>query len=145
MFSAMQHAYRLWHLVRAWIAFEGRSSAKLPRPRRLPGHLGLGRPEWRGSVAPRLKGNGNRANAVPSSAPAARWGAVEEVEGNRCEERRGAQVVVGQAGQHRERVPALRPALAHPTPVAEAAVEKLEGLDVVARWRHVGIGADDHR
>src|SRR6266550_945396 len=80
---------------------------------------------------------------APRIAP--RSGTFEEVEGDRGEEWRDAQVVVGQAGQDRQRVPALRPALAHPPAVAEAAVEKLEGLDVVARWRHVGIGADEHR
>src|SRR5213594_3964961 len=66
----------------------------------------------------------------PRVAP--RSGPVEEVEGDRGEERRDAQVVVGQAGQDRQRVPALRPALAHPAAVTETAVEKLEGLDVVA-------------
>ena len=43
---------------------------------------------------------------------------VEERQGDRGEERRGADVVVGQAGQDRERVAALRPALAHPAAVA---------------------------
>src|SRR2546426_12839257 len=96
-------------------------------------------------ISPRAPPLRRARNTGPSSAAAARCGPVEEVERDRGEERRNAQVVVGQAGKHRERVPALRSALAHPTAVAEAAVEKLEGLDVMAGWRHVGIGADDHR
>jgi hypothetical protein len=52
---------------------------------------------------------------------------------------------VGQTGQDRERVAALRPALAHPAAVAQAAVEELEHFDVVG-WRgHVGVGGDDER
>jgi hypothetical protein len=52
---------------------------------------------------------------------------------------------MGQAGQNRERVTALRPAFAGPAAVAEAAVEQVEDLDVVARRRHLGIGGDDER
>src|SRR5215813_13960845 len=50
---------------------------------------------------------------------------VEEREGDRAEQRRAEDVVVGQAGQDRERVPALRAAFARPPAVAEAAVKKL--------------------
>src|SRR5215472_19062705 len=39
---------------------------------------------------------------------------VEEPEGDGREQRRAEDVVVGQAGQDRERVTALRPALTHP-------------------------------
>jgi len=53
--------------------------------------------------------------------------------------------VVSQARQDRERVTALRPALARPAAIAEAAAEQGEHLDVVARRRHVGIGGDDER
>jgi hypothetical protein len=42
-------------------------------------------------------------------------------------------------------VTALGAALTHPAAVAEAAVEQLEDLDVVARRRHVGVGGDDQR
>src|SRR5881296_1327225 len=63
---------------------------------------------------------------------------VEKVEGHRGEERRSAEVVVGQPGQDSESMTALRPALTHPAAVAEAAVQELEGLDVVGGRRHVG-------
>ena len=49
------------------------------------------------------------------------------------------------AGQDRERVAALGPALAHPAAVALAAVEERERLDRVARREHVGVGGDEHR
>src|SRR2546421_11447245 len=58
---------------------------------------------------------------------------------------RNAQVVVGQARQDRERVPALWPALAHPTAVPEPAIEQLEHLDVVARRGPFGVRSDDGR
>src|SRR2546430_2123327 len=69
----------------------------------------------------------------------------EKGERSRGEKWRNAQVVMGQARQDRERVPALWPALAHPTAVPEPAIEQLEPLDVVARRRHVGIRSDDER
>src|SRR5439155_18336853 len=69
----------------------------------------------------------------------------EEGEGYRSQQWRAADVVVGQTWQDRERVPARRPALAHPATVAESAAEQLEHLDVVARWSHVGVGGDDER
>src|SRR2546429_1196182 len=69
----------------------------------------------------------------------------EKGERSRGEKWRNAQVVMGQARQDRERVPALWPALAHPTAVPEPAIEQLEHLDVVARRRHVGIRRDDER
>src|SRR5207302_1068177 len=70
---------------------------------------------------------------------------VEEGQGGRGEQRRGEDVVVRQAGQDRQRVTALRPALAHPAAVAQAAVEQVEDFDVVAGRRHVGVGGDDQR
>src|ERR1700730_13038764 len=71
--------------------------------------------------------------------------AVEERQGGRGEQRRAKDVVVGQARQDRERVTTLRPALVHPPAVAEAAVEQVEDLDVVAWRRHVSIGGEDKR
>src|SRR2546430_13802660 len=62
----------------------------------------------------------------------------EKGERSRGEKWRNAQVVMGQARQDRERVPALWPALAHPAAVPEAAVEQFEHLDVVARAGPVG-------
>src|SRR4030095_14598857 len=68
---------------------------------------------------------------------------VEEGEGDRREQRGLVQVVVGEAGQDGERVPALGPALPHPAAVAEAAVEQLEDLDVMApRGAGRGCGGD---
>src|ERR1700674_3598625 len=61
------------------------------------------------------------------------------------EQWRTKDVVVGQARQDRKGVPALRPALAHPAAVPEAAIKQFEHLDVVAGWRHVGIRSDDER
>src|ERR1700704_6061758 len=69
---------------------------------------------------------------------------LEEGEGHRGKQRRGADVVVGQARQDRECVTTRRPALAHPATVALSATEQLENLDVVARRSHVGVGGDDH-
>src|SRR5215217_6327615 len=57
---------------------------------------------------------------------------IEECEGSGGEQRRGKDVVVGQARQDRQRVATLWPTLAHPAAVAEAAVEQLENLHVVA-------------
>src|SRR4051794_38621479 len=70
---------------------------------------------------------------------------VEERQRRLREERRIADVVMRQSGKDRQGVTALRTALAHPAAVALAAVEDPEDLDVVARWRHVGIGAGDQR
>src|SRR6266480_1264994 len=58
---------------------------------------------------------------------------VEEVERDRREQRRHAEVVVGQTGQDGQRVAAFRSSLAHPAAVAQAAVEQIEHFDVVAR------------
>src|SRR5438128_2271630 len=69
----------------------------------------------------------------------------EKVERSRSEKWRTEDVVVGYARQDRKRVPALRPAFAHPAAVPQAAIEQFEHLDVVARRRHVGIGSDDER
>src|SRR4051794_23904984 len=68
---------------------------------------------------------------------------VEERKRRLREERRIPDVVVGEPGEDRQRMAALRPALAHPAAVALAAIEQAEDLDVVARWRHVGISARD--
>src|SRR2546430_12402126 len=69
----------------------------------------------------------------------------EKGERSRGEKWRNAQVVMGQARQDRERVPALWPALAHPAAVPQATTEQFERLDIVARRRHVGIRSDDER
>src|SRR5512132_1842722 len=68
---------------------------------------------------------------------------VEERQGDGGEERRAGHVVVGEAGQDRECVTTLRATLAHPPAVAEATIEQLEDLDVVARWGHVSVGSDN--
>src|SRR5207253_11293589 len=47
------------------------------------------------------------------------------------------------AGQDRQRVTVCRSALAHPAAVPLAAAEEREDLDIVARWRHVGVGGDN--
>ena len=60
---------------------------------------------------------------------------VEEAECDCREERRTAEVVMGQARQDRECVTALWSALAHPATVAETAVKQLEDFDVMARRR----------
>ena len=72
-------------------------------------------------------------------------GGVEEREAVRGDQRRREDVVVLEAGQDRQRVAALRPALAHPAAVALAAVEQLERLDGVARRRHVRVGGHEQR
>src|SRR5437867_12662490 len=71
------------------------------------------------------------------------WLALQEGQRRSRQQRRRPDVVVRQARQDGKRVPSLRPALAHPTAVAQTAVEQLEHLDVVARRRHVGVRADD--
>src|SRR2546429_128230 len=70
---------------------------------------------------------------------------VEEGERGCREERRAEDVVVSQARQDRECMPAFGPAFAHPATVAKAAAQQPEYLDVVTRRRHVGIGGDDQR
>src|SRR6185437_11269609 len=70
---------------------------------------------------------------------------VEEGEDDGGEQRRHAEVVVGQTGQDRQCVTAGRPALAHPAAVASATVEQGEDLDVVAGRRHIGVGGDHQR
>src|SRR4029078_3120567 len=70
---------------------------------------------------------------------------VEEREGRRGEEWRGANVVMRQARQDRKRVTTGRPAPAHPHTVPLPATEQLEDLDVVARWGHIGVGGGEHR
>src|ERR1700730_17876006 len=70
---------------------------------------------------------------------------VEKGENRGREEGRAEDVVVCQAWQDRERVPAHLPALAHPAAVPAAAIKQFEYLDVVARRRHVGIRRDDER
>src|SRR5262249_34633842 len=68
---------------------------------------------------------------------------VEEREGGRDEQRRAEDIIVGQAGQDRQRVATLRAALAHPAAVAQAAVEQVEDLGVVAWRSHVGVGGNE--
>lgn len=46
---------------------------------------------------------------------------TQEVDDDRGEQRRGEDVVVRQARQHGQRVPALRPALTHPAAVPQTA------------------------
>src|SRR5260221_10426016 len=70
---------------------------------------------------------------------------VEEGEGGRSEQRRGEDVVVGQARKDRERVTAFRPPLPHPAAIAQAAIEQLENLDVMARGSHVSVGSHHER
>src|SRR6187401_205078 len=70
---------------------------------------------------------------------------VEEIQGDRSEERRDGQVVVGQARQDRQRMTTLGSAFAHPAPITETPVKQLEHLDVVARRCHVGICCHQER
>src|SRR5438132_2383874 len=109
-----------------------------PRPSMYRSSRGL--VAWLRRTAGRRIARGLTAAETLGSTPRLR---IEEVEGDRRQKRRAADVVVGQARQDGERVTALGPALTHPAAVAQPAVEQLEDLDVVARRRHVGIGGDD--
>src|SRR3989442_7855431 len=102
-----------------------------------------GRPPRTASARNRLSPGPNRS--APRTRSALALIPVEEVEDDRGKEGRNAEVVVGQAGQDRDRVSALRPSLAHPAAVAQSAVEQLEGLAIVARWAPLWLRRDAAR
>src|SRR6266542_2692073 len=91
-----------------------------------PGHQNVGRRDSDLVIVVRVMGRWDHPGKAPTHGGSAlALLLVEEIETHRGEEPRGADVVVGQAGQDGKRMAALRPALAHPAAVAEAAVEEL--------------------